>query len=220
MPSLDEKMSQVAELVLKRSLTEDEQLEMYKISDALGMNNVQSFLHQLLVFKLYEDVLRKQFEQLFTVEDRLNERLDGIATLETQINTTLEMSVERILGEGAARIGRDMGDEIASNAKSILSTVGDYYRFRAAVLLASFVSTLCVFSYCLGSGSVLDAIPKGGILHALLFMPAGWCFFLCGVTYTFFWVGDNWVAIKRKKRYKAIWGGQVIVWLILAIKMI
>ncbi len=41
MSSLDAKMSQIAEQVLKRPLTEEEQLEIYKISDVMGMTNVQ-----------------------------------------------------------------------------------------------------------------------------------------------------------------------------------
>ena len=75
MASIDEKISAVAEQVLKRPLTEDEQLEMYKIADAMGMKDVQSFLHQLLVFKMQDDMLGKRFENLHTFEDRLNEKI-------------------------------------------------------------------------------------------------------------------------------------------------
>jgi hypothetical protein len=45
MPTLDEKMSLMAELVLKRQLSEEEKNEIFRISDAMGMANVQSFLH-------------------------------------------------------------------------------------------------------------------------------------------------------------------------------
>lgn len=55
MPKLDDKLKDVAEKVLKRKLSDEEELELYRISDAMGMSNIQSFLYLLLVFKLHED---------------------------------------------------------------------------------------------------------------------------------------------------------------------
>ena len=76
MPGLDEKMSSMAELVLKRSLSEEEKNEIFRIADAMGMANVHSFLHLLMVFKLHEDTTREQFGKLECFEARLNEKFD------------------------------------------------------------------------------------------------------------------------------------------------
>lgn len=213
MASLDEKMSMVAEQVLKRPLSEEEQLEMYKISDAMGMANVQSFLHQLLVFKLYEDTLRRQFKDLASFEDRLNERFQEMAALETRIDQTLEEAVSRLLSEGAVRIGGDMSEEIASQTKGIFSAVGAYHGIRGQVLVACIVCASAALGYIFGLRDILSALSPGGAIEALLFMPAGWCFFLCGLAYTFFWVGDRWFKIRRRKWFKALLGLQVLTWL-------
>jgi hypothetical protein len=101
MTNLDEKMSVLAEQVLKRSLSDEEQLEIYRISDAVGMRDVQSFLHLLLVFKLHEDSMRKEFDELMSFENRLAEKFTEITALESKINNTLESSIAKILGEGA-----------------------------------------------------------------------------------------------------------------------
>lgn len=220
MSSIDEKMSVVAEQVLKRPLTEAEQLEMYKISDAMGMGNIQSFLHQLLVFKLYEDTLRGQFEQLQAHEERMNEKIEGLAALERRITATLEMSVERVLGEGAERIGADMGDKIAAQVKGIFSAVGAYHSLKGQILVACAICGSGALGYFLGLGDVLRLVPGGGVLQTLIFLPAGWCFFLCGMTYTFLWIGDNWVNIRKRKLYKAFLGGQVLALLLLVVGLV
>jgi hypothetical protein len=130
MGSLDEKMSSMAELVLKRRLSEDEKNEIYRISDAMGMANVQSFLHLLMVFKLHEDATREQFGKLESLEARLNERFDEMGVLSAKIDKTLEASIGRILGDGAREIGRDMGDYIAEQAKESLGARDDYQFLR------------------------------------------------------------------------------------------
>ncbi|MDL2263078.1 chloride channel protein [Synergistaceae bacterium OttesenSCG-928-I11] len=220
MASIDEKISAVAEQVLKRPLTEDEQLEMYKIADAMGMKDVQSFLHQLLVFKMQDDMLGKRFENLHTFEDRLNEKIQELASLETRIYETLDAAVSRILSEGARRIGSDMGDEIASQTKSIFSAVGAYHFLKGQIIVACAICASAVLGYFLGWKDVLQLVPGNRVLQTLLYFPAGWCFFICGITYTFFWIGDNWYEIKRKKWYKALLGGQIIGLLLLALAMI
>ena len=215
MSSLDTKMSQIAEQVLKRPLTEDEQLEIYKISDVMGMANVQSFLYQLLVFKLHEDTMKTQFGELARFESRLNEKFEAMAALESKIHETLENSVERILGEGARRIGEDMGDTIADRAEHVLTAVAEYHSIRGQTIIICFICIITSLAYWLGSGNVLKWLPAGGPLEALLFLPAGWCVFLCGVTYTFFWIGDHWKRIKRTMLCKTLLGLQLfsLAWL-------
>ena len=106
MTSLDEKTSLAAEQILKRPLSDEERYEIYRIADVLGMKDVQSFLHLLLVFNLHEKTMNEKFAE--------------ISALERKIHDTLENSVERILGEGEARIGADMGEAIAVRAKEVM----------------------------------------------------------------------------------------------------
>lgn len=220
MASLEIKMSAVAEQVLKRPLTEEEQLEMYKIADAMGMKDVQSFLHQLLVFKMQEDALGKQFENLNAFEDRLNEKIQELASLETRIYETLDAAVSRILSEGATRIGADMGSEIAAQTKSIFSAVGAYHSLKGQIIVACTICGSASLGYFLGWKDVLQLIPGGKVLQTLLYLPAGWCFFLCGAAYAFLWIGDNWYEIKKKKWHKAFLGVQIIVLLLLLLSLI
>jgi hypothetical protein len=116
MTKLDGKITALAEEILKRPLRDEEELEIYRISDAVGMRDVQSFLYLLLVFKLHEDAMKRQFEQIVSLEKRLNDKFDEMGELSARIDETLVSSIEKILGDGAARIGADMGDEIAANA--------------------------------------------------------------------------------------------------------
>jgi hypothetical protein len=190
MPRLEETMSVLAERVLKRSMTREEMDEIYRISDAVGMRDVQSFLHLLLVFKLHEDTMKKQFDEM--------------AALERKIHETLESSIEKILGEGGRRIGADMGDEIASRAERVLVSVEDYHSLRGQTLIVCFFWVVSAFAYWLGTGDALRFIAKGGIMEALLFLPAGWCVFLCGAAHTFLWVGDHWKQIKRTLLFRIL----------------
>ena len=216
MSSLDTKMTAIAEQVLKRPLTEEEQLDIYKISDAMGMNDVQSFLHQLLVFKLHEDTLKKQVERIESFERRMDGKFAEMTELENRINDTLENSIERILGEGAERIGADMGDVIAGRAAESLTAVGEYHSLRGKVFVVGFLSIVLALAYWFGSVNALGFASSGGPLEALLFLPAGWCVFFCGVTYTFFWVGDHWKRIKRTILYKTFLGLQLFFLVLLA----
>ena len=210
--------------VLRRDLTDDERMEFLELAAALGMESVEDYIYMLMIFKRNEDRLSRKFEDVEGRLDRkleaLDTRFEAISALETRIVETLELSVERILGEGARRIGCDMGDEIAAKAKELLSAVAEYHRTRGQVILAAFVCAVSAISYCIGRSNIPDVIPEGGISRALLIMPAGWCFVLCGITYSFFWVGDNWFAIRRSKWYKAFLGIQLTAWLSLAVKML
>ena len=125
-------------------------------------------------------------------------------------------SVERILGEGACRIGADMGDTIADRAEHALTAVAEYHSLRGQTIIICFICIVSSLAYWLGSGNVLMLVPAGGPLETLLFLPAGWCVFLCGVTYTFFWIGDHWKRIKRTMLYKTFLGLQVFFLAVLA----
>lgn len=214
MPGLDAKMSHLAEQVLNRALTKEESHQIYKIADAMGMKDVQSFLHQLLVFKMHEDTLKKQFDSLGSLEERLNERFNEMASLEAGITDTLESVVTRILSEGAEKIGSNMGNEIAAQTKGIFSAVGSYHMLKGRILAACGIYVAGALGYFLGAEGILHLAPNVGALKKLLFLPAGWCLILCGAAYTFLWIGDNWYQIKTKKWYKAFLAAQIIALLL------
>jgi len=205
MPNIDEKISLAAEQVLKRPLSDEERFEIYKIADVLGMKDVQSFLHLLLVFKLHEDTMRGKFDEL--------------AALEKKINETLEKSIERVLGDGAARIGGDMGKAVAAGAEETLTALGEYHSLRGQTLLVCFICVISSLAYWLGTENALRTVSDGGALEALLFLPGGWCVFFCGATYTFLWVGDHWGRIKKTALYKTLLGLQIFLLAILALTL-
>jgi hypothetical protein len=204
MTNLDEKMSALAEQVLKRPLSDEEQLEIYRISDVMGMRDVQSFLHLLLVFKLHEDSMRKQFDELVSFESRLNGKFAEITALEEKINSTLESSIERVLGEGAQKIGRDMGDYIAERAKEVLGTGDDDHFLRGQVWIVCLISILTTLAYWLGSERTLNVGDDTGAVRMLLMLPSGWLVFVCCSLYTYMWAVDHWKKVKKSAYYKGI----------------
>jgi hypothetical protein len=123
MPRLDGKISAIAEQILKRPLSDEEELEIFRISDAVGMKDVQSFLHLLLVFKLHEETMKGRF--------------DEIAALEKKIHETLEGSIWKILRDSTERIGAEVGKDIASNASGILASFKEFYVIRGYIAAAS-----------------------------------------------------------------------------------
>jgi hypothetical protein len=220
MPRLDSKISAIAVQILKRPLSDEEELEIFRISDVVGMKDVQSFLHLLLVFKLHEDTMKRQFEKLDELEVKLNEKFSEIGELEKKINGTLESAVEKVLGEGAKRIGADMGTAIADGAKETLAAVSGYQCLRGHVILVCFICVVSTLAYWLGSLNILDAVPNGSLLEALLFLPAGWSVFFCGATYVFLWAGDNWDRVKETALYKIFLGLQIFLLCVLVLALL
>lgn len=220
MASLDDKMSAMAERVLKRSLSEEEKNEIYRISDAMGMSNVQSFLYLIMVFKLHEDVMKRQFENLAALERKLNEKFAEIGALSERIDGTLKVSVGKILGDAASRIGEDMGKAMTESAGETLGAFGEYHTLRGQTVLICFLCVTTALAYALGAGNALRVVPPGSALEALMLLPAGWCVFFCGVTYTFLWAGDHWGKIKKTRLYKTLLGLQVFFLLLLAVSLL
>ena len=206
MPRLDGKISAIAEQILKRPLSDEEELEIFRISDAVGMKDVQSFLHLLLVFKLHEETMKGKF--------------DEIAALEKKIRETLENSVEKLLRDGTYKIGAELGDSVVSRAESVLASVKEYTSLRGQTILVCFFWVISAFAYWLGAGNVLRFVPSGGIFETLLFLPAGWGIFFCGSFYTLLWACDHWKAIKKKALFKVIFGAQIFFLLLLVLALL
>jgi hypothetical protein len=206
MPRLDGKISAIAEQILKRPLSDEEELEIFRISDAVGMKDVQSFLHLLLVFKLHEQTMKEKFGE--------------IAELEKKIHETLESSIRKVLLDGTERIGAELGDSIVSRAEGVLASVREYASLRGQTLVVCFFWVISAFAYWIGVGNILRHIPSGGILETLLFLPAGWGVFFCGSFYSTLWACDHWKEIKKKAMFKAIFGAQVFFLLLLVLALL
>jgi hypothetical protein len=205
MNNLDEKLSALADRVLKRPLADEERLEIFQIADAVGMRDVQSFLHLLLVFKLHEDTMSKRFQ--------------AMADLGRQIHESLESSVDRILEDGSRRIGAEMGEEIANRAEDVLTAVGDYRSVRAQLMTACALCVTAALAYWLGTGNVLTTARGIGPVGTLLSLPAGWCVFFCASVWSFLWAGDHWKKVRRSWAYKALFAGQIAALIALVIAL-
>jgi hypothetical protein len=220
MSNLDEKMSSMAGLVLKRPLSEDEKNEIFRISDAMGMTNVQSFLHLLMVFKLHEDTTREQFGKLESLETRLNEKFEEMGVLSAKIDKTLEASIGRILGDGAREIGRGMGDDIAARAREILASVKEFHTFRGCIVMVAFAGIISTIAYWLGMSGVFNMNEMNGFLSPVLMMPAGWWMLICFASYTYFWCFDHWNLVKGSALYKGFLALQGLIMIILFLHML
>lgn len=202
MAGLSEKALFAAGQILKRPLNDEEQLEIYRIADVLGMKDVQSFLHLLLVFRLHEQTMNEKFAKLATLEENL---LD-----------TLEKRAEKITSDSAERIGAELGEAVAEGARKALTGYGEYQSLRGQTILVCFICLISMLAYWLGANGILDKAPSGGALETFLLLPGGWCVFFCGATYTFLWVGDHWQRVKGTRLYKALLGLQLSFLLLLA----
>jgi hypothetical protein len=170
----------------------------------------------LMVFKRSEDRINAG---LANFRDEMKARFGEMSELEKNINGTLEAAIERILGEGARRIGAEMGESVAAQAEGVLASFGEYRSVRGQVILACFICLTAAISYWLGAAGFLEPARTGGGMEALLFLPAGWCVFFCGAVYAFLWAGDHWGRIKGTKFYKALLGVQILLLLALAAKL-
>jgi hypothetical protein len=220
MTKLDRKITALAEEILKRPLSGEEELELYRISDAVGMRDVQSFLYLLLVFKLHEDTMKQQFEQILSLERRLNDKFDEMGALSARIDETLANSIERILGDGAARIGADMGDEIAEKAGEILSSLKEFHTIRGCIVAASVTGVAATLAYWFGIIGSFRIDELSGIFRSVLLLPAGWWMLFSMASYTYFWCFDNWNKVKRSVYYKCMLALQGIVMTILLASML
>ena len=203
MANLDEKTLLAAEEILKRPLYDEEQFEIYRIADVLGMKDVTSFLYLLLVFRLHENTMKEKFDEM--------------AALEEKIQDTLEYSVERILGEGAARIGADMGENIAEKTREVMSSVNEFHTIKGYIVAVSITGILSALAYWFGLSGALRMDEIDVPFRGVLLLPAGWWVFISFASYTYFWCFDNWSRLKTSLIYKCTLGvlGVFMVFLLL-----
>jgi ElaB/YqjD/DUF883 family membrane-anchored ribosome-binding protein len=197
-------LKKVSGSVLKRELSDDERLEFQDLASALGADNVEDYLYILMVFKRNEDKINGE---IASFGERLNKKIEELSKLEKKIDETLESSIERVLGEGAARIGADMGDAVAKRAKDALTASGEYHTLRGQIILVSFLGVALTLFYWLGAANVFMVGETQGPIETILFLPAGWCLFISCATYSYCWGFDNWRAVKESAFYKAALAG-------------
>jgi hypothetical protein len=190
MPRLDGKITAIAEQILKRPLSDEEELEIFRISDAVGMRDIQSFLHLLLVFKLHEQTMKDKFEE--------------IAELEKKIRDTLESSIWKVLRDGTERIGAEVGKDIAANASGILSSFKEFHVIRGYIVAASVTGIISTFAYWFGVSGAFRMEEIGGPLENVLLLPAGWWMLFCFAAYGYFWFFDHWKQVKKSVFYKSL----------------
>jgi hypothetical protein len=206
MARLDGKITAIAERILKRPLSDEEELEIFRISDAVGMKDVQSFLHLLLVFKLHEETMKGKFEEL--------------AELEKKIRDTLESSIWKILHDGTERIGAEVGRDIAANARGILSSFKEFHVIRGYIVAASATGIIATLAYWLGVSGAFRMEEIGGPLGNVLFLPAGWWMLFSFAAYGYFWFFDHWKQVKKSAFYKSLLVLQTLIIAALFIAML
>jgi hypothetical protein len=206
MPGLDGKIPAIAEQILKRPLSDEEELEIFRISDAVGMKDVQSFLHLLLVFKLHEQTMKDKF--------------DEIAELEKKIRETLESSIWKVLRDGTERIGAEVGKDIAANASGILSSFKEFHVIRGYIAASSVTGVVATLAYWSGASGVFKAGGIDGSLGNVLFLPAGWWMLFSFGAYGYFWFFDHWKQVKKSAFYKSLLVLQALIMAALFIAML
>jgi len=206
MANLDEKVSLAAEQILKRPLNDDERYEIYRLADVLGMKDVQSFLHLLLVFKLHESTMKESFAE--------------ITALEKKLHDTLESSVGRILGEGAAQIGADMGEAITKRAGELMSSVKDFYTLRGYIVATTITGMVATLAYWFGAAGTFQLESLDGFFSGVLLLPAGWWALFSILAYTYFWCFDNWKLVKKSTVHQCLFAFQGLIALILLLSML
>jgi hypothetical protein len=217
MSDFDRALAGAAAAILKRELTDGEISEFQRLAGEIGMGSVEDYLYMLMVFKRSEDRINCA---LASFEEGLGGKFDELSALERKINETLESSIERVLGEGASRIGADMGGAIASQAEGVLTSFGEYHSLRGQTLVVCFLWMSLSLAYWLGTGDILKSAPEGGVLETLLFLPAGWSVFFCGAFYSLLWACDHWGRIKETPLYKSLLGIQVFFLSALAVALL
>jgi len=190
MASLDERTSLAAEQIFKRPLSDDERFEIYRIADILGMKDVQSYLHLILVFKLHENIMDVKFAEM--------------GALEKKIQDTLENTIERILGEGASQIGADMGEIITERSKEVMSSVKEFHTINGYIVATSISGILATIAYWFGVSGAFRMDEIDGWFKGMLLLPAGWWMLFSVASYTYFWFFENRRFVKRNVYYKCI----------------
>ncbi|MDR1137258.1 MAG: hypothetical protein LBK91_02940 [Synergistaceae bacterium] len=201
MADFDAALDGAAAAILKRPLTDEERAEFRDLAGTIGMGSVEDYLYMLMAFKRSEDRIRAGMADF---ENEMKARFGEMSALEKNINGTLETAIERILGEGAKRIGAEMGHSVAEGAKEILSSCGEYHFLRGQVWIVCLTGILSAVAYWLGLVSALRNGEGFWLLETMIMLPSGWAVFVCGAMYAYMWAFDNWSRVKESRFYQGV----------------
>jgi len=172
------------------------------------MNNVEDYLFILMIFKQNEDRVK---EALTESREEMRAQFEKMSELEQRIDLTLDGSVTRILTDGAQSIGRNMGEQIAQNAKSTLTSYKEHHFLRGQVLVVWMVTLLSTIAYALGAAFGFGD-PAQNVVELILKLPTGFTvLFVCGAFYAMLWSCDYWWQIQSKALYKTRFVAQILV---------
>jgi len=204
--TFDELLRTLPVKVLKRPLTDSERSELLEIASVIEMKTVEEYLYLILTFKL--------------CEDKLGVKINALAAVEENINSTLKDGAAKVLSEVAADIKSKLSDNIASEALKAAGIMKEYQQLRGQMIIVVMMALAMTLGFFLGTMGIAPIINKNNALHALLNLPIGWVFIFCSAAYGLLWSHDNWKMITRTSKGKCILGSQVLVLLWLLIMML
>jgi hypothetical protein len=217
MVGFEDSLRTASTAILKRELTENERVEFLELASAVGMNNVKDYLYMLMVFKRNEDRVNGTITGF---RDEIAARFDEMGALERKIDTKLEGTISKVLGDGAREISRDMGVQIAESAKGVLSTTEEFHFMRGQTFVSGLILVLSVVSYWLGAAYGFGNEDKSDYLSIFLRLPAGMVVLYCGFVYAMLWCLDHWKLLKRNTFCKVRLGLQILVLLALLVYLL
>jgi hypothetical protein len=203
--------------ILKRELTESERVEFLELASAIGMSSVEDYLYMLMVFKRNEDRVNGAITKF---DENMKARFDEMGVLEQKIHDMLESSISRVLGDGAREIGRDMGKEIAAEAKATLTAHEEFHYLRGQFAVMGFVVALSTVAYWLGSQFGFEHIGNESFFSYLLNLRSGLVVFTGAFGYAYFWSVDHWKLIKRDWFYTARFVLQILLVAVLIVTLL
>ena len=185
--------------LLKRELAEEERIEFLELAGAIGMSSVEDYLYMLMIFKRNEDRINGQLDFF---EKKIKEKFDAMEVLENKIHDTLENSINRVLGDGAKKIGQDMVGFIASSAEDVLGANSDFHFQRGQLLIIGQMTFIALLAYLLGGINAFGHKESMNLFDVALRLPASGVALICVSTYTFVWFLDYQRYIRRFASYK------------------
>jgi hypothetical protein len=171
----------------------------------------------LMVFKRNEDRVNGAIAGF---REEMKDQFDEMGALEEKIHGTLESSISRVLGDGAREIGRNMGEEIAAEAKAMLTSHEEFHYLRGQFAIIGLIVALSTVAYWLGSQFGFEHIGNESFFSYLLNLRSGLVVFTGAFGYAYFWSVDHWKLIKGEWFYKTRFALQILLVAVLVVTLL
>ena len=189
--TFDELLKTLPEKVLKRPLSDSERSELLEVSSVLNMKTVEEYLYLILTFKL--------------CEDKLSTKIDALATVEENINSTLKGGVVNVMNEIVAEMTTKLSDNITNEALKAAGIMKEHQQLRGQMLIVVMMTLSMAIGYVFGAAKgVIPLIENSNFLGTFLNLPIGWIFIFCSAAYGLMWSHDNWRFVERTHKGKCI----------------